>query len=142
MSKSKGRVRNERGLVDMTVAPEETPPLVMPSPDDCDEHEYDIYEAADSVHIHVRFVTHLGQPVEFAFTQRVRDGIRWADVIRIDTCHDEVHVHRFGQSGTEFARTTLWPIEAQADVARGMDEAERLVVDEWEENVRRWRRGQ
>jgi hypothetical protein len=57
------------------------------------------------------------------------------------TCHDEVHVHRFGEGNIEVSRTLLMPITSLSDVAAGAELTEKILFEEWEDNLRRWERG-
>jgi hypothetical protein len=84
-----------------------------------------------------------GRLAEFALIAQVRHQGLWHDVARVDTCHEEVHLHLFGQDGQEIkeARTILLPVRDMSDVGRGYDAAEKLLIVEWEQHVRRWERG-
>lgn len=117
------------------------PDWTAPPPEECDDYEHS-YEPAEGVRAFTRRRVHRGRTIEFVVTLRALVLGRWVDVVRYDTCHGEVHVHRFGMTGREFARRPLWTIHTPADVEAGLDEAERSVNDEWQENLRRWRRGE
>jgi hypothetical protein len=113
------------------------------SPADCDG----CIEAVDPVYVDeghrvtVRQQDCRGQLLDFALIQeRFVEG-SWQVVVRIDCCHGEVHMHRMNASGLEFRRDVLLPITGQACVAEGYEKAERIVFDEWSENVRRCDRG-
>jgi hypothetical protein len=84
-----------------------------------------------------------GRLAEFALTAQVEHQGLWCDVARVDTCHEEVHLHLFGKDGQEIeeARTVLLPVCDISDVARGYDRAEKLLIVKWGAHVRRWERG-
>lgn len=82
-----------------------------------------------------------GRLAEFALTAQVEHHGMWCDVARVDTCHEEVHLHLFGKDGEEIAREVLLPVRDMSDVGRGYDRAEKLLIVEWEQHVRRWERG-
>lgn len=79
--------------------------------------------------------------VTFAMTAQVVFDARWCDVASIDTCHDEVHLHLMSQKGTRIARRVLLPIRTMQDIDRGWDLGEKILTEQWDEHVRRWRRG-
>jgi hypothetical protein len=80
---------------------------------------------------------------EFSLTAQVEYQGLWHDVARVDTCHEEVHLHLIGKDGEEIedARAVLMPIRDMGDVHRGYDMAEKLLIADWEQHVRRWERG-
>jgi hypothetical protein len=82
-----------------------------------------------------------GRLAEFALTAQVEHQGMWCDVARVDTCHEEVHRHLFGKDGREIAWEVLLPVRDMIDVSRGYDVAEKLLIVEWEQHVRRWERG-
>jgi hypothetical protein len=85
--------------------------------------------------------TESGRLVEFAIMAETELGGHWNEVARVDTCHAEVHLHLFAQSGVELDRRVLFPTYDPSDVDRGWDEGMTILVGGWEEHVRRWRRG-
>lgn len=89
-----------------------------------------------------RLIFHRGQLVWFSMMLEVSVDAVWHQVARADTCHDEAHLHRFvrGQE-EEISRHVLRPIGTVDDVGEGFEHACDLLLDEWEENVRRWNRG-
>jgi hypothetical protein len=84
-----------------------------------------------------------GRLAEFALVAQVEYQGRWHDVARVDTCHEEVHLHLFGKDGREIrdARAVLLPVRNMSDVGHGYDTAEKLLIVEWEAHVQRWDRG-
>lgn len=83
-----------------------------------------------------------GQLVDFVMSQQVwiPDQGEWIDIVRIDTCHGEVHIHRF-DADTEETRKVIREIMVVEDVAAGLVEAETIIYDGWAENLRRWEHG-
>jgi hypothetical protein len=82
-----------------------------------------------------------GRLAEFALVAQVEHQGLWHDVAKVDTCHEEVHLHLYSKNGQEIARTVLLPVRNMSDVGRGYDTAEKLLIVEWEAHVRRWERG-
>lgn len=79
-----------------------------------------------------------GQVVDFVLIQQTQgDGGDWDDVVRTDCCHAEVHAHYF-RGNQEVRRNVFNPITSQADVTAGLDRAETVIYDKWEENLRGW----
>jgi hypothetical protein len=56
----------------------------------------------------------------------------------VDSCDQEVHIHRFSKAGRE-TRRRLRKIDSLADVEHGWERAHELLVEEHDENVRRWK---
>jgi hypothetical protein len=80
--------------------------------------------------------------VDFAIIQQVLYRGDWAEVMRVDCCHEMVHVHRFTRRDAEGRREDLLPVTCQEDVDQGWKIAETLINPEtWETNERRWRDG-
>lgn len=114
-----------------------SPPRWTPDLEDAEEFTYFVRLDADS-QIYVRQMVLRGQVVAFAvMQQRLLHG-GWVDVVRVDSCHGEVHVHRWGRSGQELHREVIRPIAGQEDVDYGLDVALEIVEGHWEENLRRW----
>jgi hypothetical protein len=84
-----------------------------------------------------------GRLAEFALVAQVEYQGLWHDVARVDTCHEEVHLHLYAKDGREIkdARTVLLPVCNMSDVDRGYYMAEKLLIVEWEAHVQRWGRG-
>jgi hypothetical protein len=143
VGKSRGRVRNERGLVDKTVHPEPEPTVWPPDLEAADRDPVPpiVVPVSENDRIIQRMTFLRGRVIEFPLMQEHRQGNSWWRVVRVDTCHDEVHVHRYAGGGNEFRRDLIKPITCQADVEAGLDEAEALIFDQWEENLRRWHLG-
>jgi hypothetical protein len=70
----------------------------------------------------------------FALTQRIRMEDGWHDVVRYDCSHRVVHVHRFTRGGAESVRE-IFSLE---EIDHGYDAAVADILDNWEENRRRY----
>jgi len=118
--------------------------LWLPDPDECDESSF-ILPVADGERrdrVIVRMRTHVTRTIEFAMVQQtLDDNGDWQEVVRADTCHDEVHVHQFDKTGREISKRSVRKVERVEDVDAGYDEAAVLVFERWEDNVRRWNSG-
>lgn len=113
-----------------------------PHRDECEVLDFDVDLLGSDDRIHVRYFLHEGRVVEFAMMQQAMVGPdEWADVVKVDCCHDEVHVHRYSSAGVQVSRTVIRPIRSLDDVETGLDEAEELIYEHWEENRRRWNDG-
>lgn len=115
----------------------------MPDPEECENEPPYVFQHDPNERVVVSLTTHVTRIVAFAVTQQTRasEEQAWHDVVRIDSAHGTVHLHRFNQRGIEFGRKVLQPINDVGDVEVGYRQAEDLVFDEWQENLRRWRRG-
>jgi hypothetical protein len=65
----------------------------------------------------------------------------WLDVIRIDCSHGTTHGHRFNFAGKEVERFECVTLNGLGDVKLGIDIAEAIVYDQWEDHIRRWQSG-
>ncbi len=82
-----------------------------------------------------------GRLVDFSISAQVEVYGLWHNVARVDTAHQDVHLHQLSRTGASIAITVLWPIFGPQDVDRGWVEGERLLIANWDEHVRRWRGG-
>lgn len=133
--------RQKSKLTDMGLDPEPESALHELYPlEDREEHSFTI-----DIDGRNRFIERMslwkGRVVEFSIVQQHRPGADWNDVARADTCHDEVHLHRFASSSDTETRRHIRSIETLEDVSRGYDEACAMLHEHGEENVRRWARG-
>lgn len=78
---------------------------------------------------------------EFCLVAQVLHDGAWWEVVRVDTCHGEVHAHYMYRTRVEEEPETILPIYNQNDVDRGYQRAEKMLITCWEDNVRRWRDG-
>jgi hypothetical protein len=142
VTKSRGRPQIERGLVIMSPAVAEEQARWSPDPEQVTDWDY-VQEIPGVGRIAGRhgLDKENDRLLEFALTAQVEHGGGWANVARIDTAHGSVHMHIFNQRGDKIALEELRPVYGPEDVSRGYDEAEHKLIAEWEENLRRWRRG-
>lgn len=82
-----------------------------------------------------------GRLVEFAIMAQVLYDGAWTEVARVDTRHEEVHLHLQSVFGGQIDRRVLRPIRGPQDVHHGWDEGIDVLTDNWEEHERRWRSG-
>jgi hypothetical protein len=76
---------------------------------------------------------------DFVLSHQVDRRGAWVDIVRVDCCDEEVHVHRFTRQGEE-TRKSLRVIRGPVDIKEGFDEAKGLIFDHWQSNERMWRR--
>lgn len=139
MGKAKGRTRQEKHLVDMS----DDPPAWTPDDSTWETTEYTIPLLGTEDRVVVRLATDRAKVMDFAMMQQVLVDLEddeWVDIVRIDCCHGEVHIHRFDMQGND-SRQALFPLTGPADVQKGLDYAEDVVYEQWEANRRRWEVG-
>ena len=126
----------------MTVEPE-VEPWSPPPVDPHDRHESTIDLMASGHRIYQRLDVPKGQVVDFCLSHQayVEDVDAWLDVVRVDCCHGEVHAHHLDREGRQLTRSVIRPIGHVGDVQAGLEEAEALIYDRWEQHARRWDRG-
>lgn len=141
-SKEKGRPKRGQ-LVDMGIYPSDNcyePPLpgdyeVIDTPIELDE--------GHRLYVTPRYRRGTAVVVMFGIQQSILEDLGgvWRPVARIDTWHSEVHRHQFTQKGGNEV-ITLEPIPAERGeqvISRWFPQAERIMQEEWLDNVRRWR---
>jgi hypothetical protein len=136
MAKRKGR-RPGRRLADLTIAPPD-PPRYEPPPYD---EEYGRRDglAPDLLRHGVRRY-HRNRLVGFAVTLDRWTGAEWQQLVRIDTAHGEVHMHRFLPTGGE-ERTVfevIDPRRAEKVMERRFDWANVMLDNRWREFLKGW----
>jgi hypothetical protein len=77
----------------------------------------------------------------FAVMHMTQCGDQQEEVARVDTRHQEVHLHIFGHANYQLSRSVLRIIQTQQDVEDGYDEALDVITESWQEHKRRWRSG-
>src|SRR5262249_39912626 len=82
-----------------------------------------------------------GRLAEFSISAQITYRGRWSEVARVDTAHEEVHLHVRSRRGLYIYREVLFPITGPQDVDKGYEEGERRLLAEWERHERMWRRG-
>ena len=93
--------------------------------------------------VHTKLWTDRGKLMDFVMVQYVEfDHEVTADVVVVDCLHGKgVHVHRYRYDGTQVSEKRLRVIGGPDDVEAGFVEAESIIYDHWEANVRTWERG-
>lgn len=140
MSKQKGRAQERR-----VKQAEPDRFLIEPlertaSDEEYDSFDYEIPGVGDGnfIHVHLDVIKEGNVLVGFSVEHKTQHRGEWARVIRVDSAHEGPHVHRFTADGRE-SRNVL-------QVGEDMDEAwnmgYELVVDNINENLRRWRSGE
>ena len=144
VTRSRGRVQRERNLADMSLAEPDGDVRWSPDPDSVEDWPLILpLDGLGRIIGRQGLDQETGRLAEFALIAQVEYQGLWCDVARVDTCHEEVHLHLFGRNGQEIrdARTVLLPVRDISDVGRGYDTAEKLLIVEWEQHVQRWERG-
>ncbi len=140
MAKARGRAARQRRLVDKTIQPRVERDPLLHSPDDCPEC---VEPPPDPVWLSevdravLRMQLHEGRLVDFAYVQQRLVAGTWLDVATFDLNHDEAHVHWHDGEGKRSGRTSIMPIMTQEDVDAAYDKAADMLLDQWEENLRR-----
>ena len=70
----------------------------------------------------------------FALSQQIWMAGRWRDVVRYDSSHGSVHVHRFTRRRS---RPVIRQVSDLNDIDHGYETAVADILDNWEENRRR-----
>lgn len=138
MAKAKGRSRQERGLVDKTEEPDPEERFVPSRPASGDQCR--TYDVGSHQVFHGVWFGEDGRVTDFCMCIQVPIEGEWNDVLRIDCCHGEVHVHRFDSGGRE-TRKVLFPVYSQEDVEKGFDQATRLIYEQADVALMGWERG-
>lgn len=115
----------------------------MPDPDECEEQTYctPIVDGDNLNEVTVRMLCHGTRVVEFSISHWTHVGGERYEVVRVDSCHYEVHAHQFYRSGSAPSRRVLEPVIQAEDVDASYEPAMEIVFDQWEDNLRRWNRG-
>jgi hypothetical protein len=147
MGPSRGRRAIERGLVDMSIQP---PAAETYSADrsSCKVESFYVDLLGEGRIFTSHWFDGEGRIADFVLVQEVRVEVPsdtgdedWVEVVRVDCCHGEAHIHYFDSSGGEIQRRVLTVLMTRADVDSALDLAEDLVYERWEEHLGRWQRG-
>jgi hypothetical protein len=145
MGKTRGRIAQERRLADMGGTPASPPSDMRWSPDPGSiAEEYPINMPIPGLGRVVgrQALDEGNRLVEFSLTAQVEVSPgEWSDVVRIDTEHEEVHIHYFSRDRRQIGREVISPIRHISDVDRGYEHAYTLLVVKWADHERRWRGG-
>ena len=138
--REKRRGRGKRRLADLTILPIRTRFRPYRQSATCKEFIVALNIDQDRVVVREWRDERNGALSDFVVTQQAfdPDSQQWKDVVRIDTRHGTVHMHRFGKSGNEISRTDLWSYstrEELEDVYRRIDDD---VFEGWEEKRGLW----
>lgn len=142
MGKSRGRLANKRGLVDMGTIP---PDFSYDPPDrgDCDPDHW-VIALTDGHRLEVQAWVQRGKVVDFAIMQLAEVEGRDVHVARIDCCHGSVHRHVFDEDGNDLLDRQVIQVIPERHSAEVVDREYQLSLDkmlgEWRENVRQWGR--
>lgn len=142
MTKSKGHVqRRERALPDKAIPPPEPERWFPPEPDPGVEYKINIPMSGLGRIIGRTQFDESDRMTEFSLTAQVPLDNAWWDVIRVDTCHGEVHAHYMYRTRDYEEREVIKVIYCQNDVDAGYQLAETLLIASWSDNVARWHGG-
>lgn len=121
--------------------PEERWCLGTPDPETIQEHTYRTALPEGDILVHRFEQDDRDRLHGYAVMHMTWSGKGLEQVVRIDTRHQEVHLHQFGRGGVELSRRCLRIIQSLRDIEEGYDEALELITENWEEHKRRWQRG-
>ena len=96
----------------------------------------------DTNQVVVRFWRDGKSVVDFTIHQQLRYLGEWNDVVRVDCSHGEVHYHLLDKMGNELKRDVIREIRGVGDVSQGYGIAHDWMWHAYDENTRRWHRGQ
>jgi hypothetical protein len=139
VTKSKGHVqRRERSLPDKAIPPPEPERWYPPEADPSLEYLINMPLAGLGRIIGRTQFDESNRMTEFCLTAQVFLAEAWWDVVRVDTCHGEVHAHYMYRTRVDEGREIIHPIYCQNDVDRGYQLAYTLLVASWSDHVKRW----
>lgn len=143
MTKYPGNARRHK-LADMTITPPPEPHYVPPGLDVAIQTVTPIdITREDQMVVRQRF--YRGKVADFAICQKVRVNGKWVDVARIDCCHSTIHRHQFNQEGIDLydhrVIIEIPAVEGWNVVDAGYDNAYNVMLNEWDQNLERWRNG-
>jgi hypothetical protein len=142
MGPTKGRSQIERGLADMSPPAPEPQTRWSPDPGTVEDWPFVLPLLGPRQIIGRQGLDKETRRLsEFSMSAQLNVAGHWYEVARVDTCHEEVHLHVFSRAGKELSRQVLLPICGPKDVDRGYELGEKMLVEGWEEHERRWRRG-
>ena len=142
MGKTPGQPKKGQ-LADMTIHPPPDPVYLLPDPNECVDETWP--EGLDPYNeLRARYVLWESRLiVDFAITQVTLADDGWRKVARIDCAHGVIHRHQFkAGSDVTVARIEYAPIPTDEAgwvfVNDWYDQALKLMLDEWQESLRRW----
>jgi len=127
--------------------PPAEPPSWKPPSDECDPAE--TYTVAppgaeeSEERVKLRIITHTSSSMtaEFAVVHQTYRNGDWHTVTAADSCHDgEVHLHRYARSTDARVGEPehVRQVASLEDLGDGYNEAYEQVVENWDDNKRRW----
>ncbi|MEI6620781.1 MAG: hypothetical protein WCP28_02595 [Actinomycetes bacterium] len=135
-------------MPDLGIRPPDPKPYRPPPAEVCSEKTYPISLGDGTNELVVRMRRYKHFIVDFSVHQvHVDEDGKRHDVARIDCCTvGTIHRHQFVKSTGEdvYDHRTIQPIPADDPwpvVSSGYDQAIDVMMDEWEENLGRWRDG-
>jgi hypothetical protein len=143
MTKAQGRMQHEKGLVVIGPAlPAAPTPRWSPDPERVEDFPVNLPLLGMGRIIGRQGLDmDSGRLVEFSISAQVEYQGAWSEVARVDTAHEEVHLHVRSRNGLYIARSVLCIISGPQDVDKGYEDGERLLLTNWEEHEGMWRRG-
>jgi hypothetical protein len=142
VTKSKGHVqRRERSLPDKAIPAPERERWYPPEADPDLEYKIDIRMPGLGRIIGRTQFDESNRLTEFCLTAQVFLAGAWWDVMRVDTCHGEVHAHYMYRTRDYEEREVIQTIYSQNDVDSGYQLAEALLIASWSDSVARWHGG-
>jgi hypothetical protein len=142
VTKSKGHVqRRERSLPDKAIPAPEPERWYPPEPDPSLEYPINMPMPGLGRIIGRTQFDEANRMTEFCMIAQVRLAGAWWDVVRVDTCHGEVHAHYMYRTRDYEEREVIHHIYCQNDVDSGYQLAEKLLIASWSDHVTRWHGG-
>lgn len=135
MGKAKGKTRQDRRLVGMSQPAE---PTFVPyrDPQGDQSREFDLMD----FRVWLGQWFDKGQLTDFCFILSMEHDDEWVELVRIDCCHGEAHVHRFDSAGND-DRKVIKKIMHHEDLQLAHSEAEKMIYDQTDLAQRRWHNG-
>jgi hypothetical protein len=137
MTKAKGKMRIERGIVDKAEKPtsaEKWEPVVDGRAETVD---YPIPVGTDGRHqMFVQLIFFEGRLQRFVIAHRTLRGGEWKQVARVDCAHDSVHLDVLNRREQNVEKEVIMPITCEADVEAGYDAGYKMLEDRIARTVR------
>jgi hypothetical protein len=137
MTKAKGRPAKRR-LADMAIHPREAERY---SPPPFDEYIGNHHDFARGIRMHQEMYLCENRLVEWSVCLSIRTDAGWAQVVRIDVDHDEVHMHQYRQNQPEIR--TIFQVVPEGTgekvLDRWFDRAKNMMENEWRDYLGTWR---
>ena len=139
VGQGKGHTRRVRGLANLTIAPpEKDARWYPPDPEHTETYLVNVPIGGDGRVIGRTEFDGSNRMTEFSLTAQTLFVGYWCDVARVDTAHAKVHVHYFYRTRREEDTEVIRIVRCQNDVDKGYQAGEKLLIVNWEDNLRRW----